>query len=149
MPRPERTDFAGGLVTHRDDEVHVWCIRFRELIPRLAAEIRQFVARLHDLFNCERIDPSGRMTASTECTKATSPQRSEQRFCHHAARRVAGAEEQHVVRPVAHERLRNEIVEAVGAQHAPVVSSTGFARDSPKLGIEPSVWYVSQAIPCG
>lgn len=97
MPGPERTYFAGGLVTHCNDEIHVRGIRFGELIPRLAAQIRQFVARLRDLLNCERIDLSGRMTAGAECPESTSPQRGEKRFRHHATRRVAGAEEEHVV----------------------------------------------------
>src|SRR5260370_707029 len=110
MPRPERTYFASSLVTHRDDVIHTRRTRFGELIPRLATEIRQVVARLRNLFDCERIHLSGRMTACAECKEATLPQRGEKSFRHHATSGVAGAEEQHVVRSgFDHEVLQNRL----------------------------------------
>src|SRR5579864_724166 len=108
MPGPKGTYLASSLVTHRDDEVHTWRTRFGELVPRLATEIGHVVARLRNLFDCERIDLSGRMTSCAECMEATLPQRGEKCFRHHAASGVTRAEEQHVVRSgFDHKYLRN------------------------------------------
>src|SRR5471032_901181 len=39
MAGPVRTDLAGGVVAHGDDEIHMWRVRCAEFVPALAAQL--------------------------------------------------------------------------------------------------------------
>jgi len=97
MSRPNRTCFAGSVVAYGNDEIHAGCIRSRELVPALAAQVVERVARFLHLFDGERVHFAARLAACAEALEAALAHRGGKGFCHDAARGIAGAEEQYVV----------------------------------------------------
>src|SRR4029077_14539276 len=70
LPGPEGTDFPGGLVAHREDEIKRRGAGDRELIPALAAQATRRKSHLPEQLEGDRVRGAFGMTAGTQPTKA-------------------------------------------------------------------------------
>jgi hypothetical protein len=64
LPRPNRTDFLGGIITNRENEIHTWCCGSREFFPWFAAQFRSGEFSEFQLSECAGMyAPFGRLPA--------------------------------------------------------------------------------------
>ena len=97
LPRPNGARLARSLVTNREYKIEFGCAGSRKFVPRFAAQMfcREPVAL--DEIERNGIDRARMIAACAERLEASVPQVVEQSFGHDAARRVAGANKEHVV----------------------------------------------------
>src|SRR5690242_4363886 len=104
LPWPIGTDLARRVVTNREHEIQWGRAQSGEFVPALAAQV--FSRQIHFLqqLQCDRVYRAFGMAARAEAAKAALPPLIDQGFRDDAACRVAGAEEQYVVRSICHRR---------------------------------------------
>jgi hypothetical protein len=96
MPRPDRADLAGGVVADGEDIIHVRRVRRGELRPAFRSQPVDRQLHLLQQRDRERIDRAFRVGTGAPRLEATLPPVIEDRFGKDAARRIAGAQEEHV-----------------------------------------------------
>src|SRR5260221_8891337 len=100
---PDRADFVSSVVTNGKDKIHLRRTGFCELVPTLAAESGRGKVYSFKLFQGVRIHGAGRKASCAECAEVGTAPMVEDRLRHDGARRIAGAEKEHVV-DIAHKR---------------------------------------------
>ena len=109
LSRPDRTDLARRLVANRDDEVELDACGCSKFIPTLAPRADRGNLLLREQLERERIHAAGWMAASAARAKASVAPVIQHRLGKNAPRRIAGAQEKHVVRALRFpSRHRNE-----------------------------------------
>src|SRR5258706_10658503 len=133
LTRPDGTDFAGRAVADGDDEIQWRGVWLRELVPRLGAELIDFVVQPLEQIESVGIDRAAWMRPGGIGFEAARAHLVEDGFGDDRARRIAGAEEQDVV---GHARFRGGqqalTVWARGAQISARPPQQSLVRNSSK-----------------
>ena len=97
IARPDRADFAGGLVADGKDEIHHRRTGTDELVPALAAQTAGRQSEPLKKIERQRVHRAFREAAGAVALEPAGAPMVEQNFGEDAPRRVAGAQEQDVV----------------------------------------------------
>src|SRR3546814_1925085 len=108
LPRPDRAELAGGVVAHGEDEVHRRRAGRSELVPALRAQAVHRDVLVAQQVQCVGMRRALGVAAGAEGAEATAAETVQQRLGQDAARRVPGAQEQHVVGGLRHASSRSE-----------------------------------------
>ena len=115
LARPDGTHLLGRVVADREHEIHLGRSGFCELIPVLAAQALRRKMSEFDLLERLGPNPPGGVAARTVGGERRLALAVEDRLGHDRTRRIAGAQEEHVVASV---RGHYFLAAASGAQHS-------------------------------
>jgi hypothetical protein len=99
---PDRTHLARRLIADREDEIHDRRAGSRELVPAFAAQTVRTQMETVEQFERKWVDGTPWITTGAVPSKATFAPMPDQRFGQDAPGRIAGTQEQDVVRFLDH-----------------------------------------------